>query len=389
MLAGLALILTTPTACAEQITPSQILPEFEVVEDWVQLPQNVKIGQVSGLTVDQHDNIWILQRPNSFDFSEPEYTPLKGADSCCRGAPHVLKLSPDGEILSAWGRPGLVKDTGSDNPPRWPNNVHGLFVDTNDTVWIGGNGADDHLVLNFETDGTFIRSIGERDTTSGNESRSTLGNPADIFVDTARKEVFVADGYINKRVISFDLETGDFSRVWGAFGEEPGSETRDQPFDQSQATNNSDGGANPNARSFGDIVHCIEQGPRGRLYVCDRRNNRIQIFEISNDDELVFVENLPIAPESGGPRSASDIAFSPDGAHMYVADMANSKVWILDSETYDILGSFGEGRGTGPGQFIWLHSVAVDSQGNVYTSEVNRGRRVQKFALKSASIATE
>ena len=377
MIASLAVIsISLPAANAEPI-----LPEFEVVPDWVQLPENVRIGQVSGLTIDQDDNVWILQRPNSWRYTESDYLPLRSSESCCRGAPHVLQLSPDGEILRAWGGPGRVADDG-DESPRWPNNVHGLFVDHNDTVWIGGNGNDDHLVLNFAADGTFLRALGERDVTAGNLSRTALGNPADIFVDEKRGEVFVADGYINKRIVGFDLISGEFRRLWGAYAGEPGSETRDQPFDQSQATSAADGGANPTSGSFGDIVHCIEQGPNGLIYVCDRRNNRIQVFDVNDADEIVFVKNLPIAPESGGPRSATDIAFSPDGQFMYVADMANSRIWILDAESYDTLGHFGGGTGTEPGQFIWLHSVAVDSDGNVYTSEVNRGRRVQKFALQ-------
>lgn len=357
------------------------LPKFEVVPDWVQLPENVRLGQVSGLSIDQNDNVWILQRPNSWRYTEADYLPLTSSDTCCRGAPHVLQLSPGGEILNAWGGPGRVSDNGVDSP-RWPNNVHGLFVDHNDTVWIGGNGDDDHLVLNFSADGTLLRALGERDRTAGNLSETALGNPADIFVDEERGEVFIADGYINKRIVGFDLESGAFRRLWGAYATEPGSETRDQPFDQSQATNASDGGANPTSTRFGDIVHCIEQGPDGLIYVCDRRNNRIQVFDVNDSDEIEFVQNLPIAPESGGPRSATDIAFSPDGEFMYVADMANSRIWILDASSYQTLGHFGGGTGTDPGQFIWLHSVAVDSEGNVYTSEVNRGRRVQKFAIQ-------
>lgn len=382
-LAWCRLMLASLMICglASRAYAERSIPEFEVVPDWIQLPKNVRIGQVSGLSVDRDDNVWILQRPNSWRYTEADYLPLEASETCCRGAPHVLQLAPDGQVLRAWGGPGRVNDD-SETAPRWPNNVHGLFVDHENTVWIGGNGRNDHLVLNFDADGNFLRALGQRDVTDGNLSESTLGNPADIYVDSERGEVFVADGYINKRVVGFDFETGSFRRLWGAYGGEPGSETRDQPFDQSQATSASDGGANPDSASFGDIVHCIEQGPDGHIYVCDRRNNRIQIFAIGHDGEIVFVENLPIAPESGGPRSATDIAFSPDGSFMYVADMANSRIWILDAQTYETLGHFGDGAGTEPGQFIWLHSVAVDSDGNVYTSEVNRGRRVQKFAIQ-------
>ena len=128
------------------------------------------------------------------------------------------------------------------------------------------------------------------------------------------------------------------------------------------------------------MVHCVVRGPDKTVYVCDRRNNRLQIFR-ETEDGIEFVQNVAIAPETGGTRTASDVAFSPDGKFVYVADMMNGRVWILLRETHGIVGWFGR-NGRYPGQFIWLHSVDVDSAGNVYTTEVNSGRRVQRFVLQ-------
>jgi DNA-binding beta-propeller fold protein YncE len=251
-------------------------------------------------------------------------------------------------------------------------------VDAGGTVWVGGNGDDDHVVLNFTADGNYIRQFGRRGATGGNDSESTLGNPADIADDG--ESVLVADGYINKRIVQLGEEKLAYMRSWGAYAEAPGDRTREGSFDQSQATSTSDGGANPQSRSFGDIVHCVVRGPDNTIYVCDRRNNRLQLFRETGDG-IAFLQDIVIAPQTGGTRTASDVAFSPDGTYVYIADMMNGKVWILLRETHEILGSFGR-NGRYPGQFIWLHSVDVDSKGNVYTTEVSTGRRVQRFIFQ-------
>jgi len=184
---------------------------------------------------------------------------------------------------------------------------------------------------------------------------------------------------INKRIVEFASEDLSFEHLWGAYGEAPDGGTREGDFDQSQAASAGDGGPNPESRSFGDIVHCVVRGPESTIYVCDRRNNRLQLFREAADG-VDFVRTIAIAPETGGTRTASDVAFSPDGAYVYVADMMNGRVWILLRETHEVLGSFGR-VGRYPGQFIWLHSVDVDSHGNVYTTEVSTGRRVQRFVF--------
>ncbi len=356
------------------------IPRFMVDAAWPKLPADQIIGQTSGLAVDGDDNVWILQRPNSLGPTEAGAAMEPPIAVCCRPAPHVIQFSPEGDVVTAWGGPEHAPDI--DGVNQWPVNVHGLFVDTENTVWIGGNGDDDHVVLNFTADGDFIRQFGQRGVTRGNLDRESLGNPSDIHYDAASGEVHVSDGYINKRVIGFDTSTDGFKRFWGANGVAPDAPTREGAFDVSQATSTSDGGADPEAAQFGDIVHCVNRTSDGYIYVCDRRNNRVQVFR-AEGESVELVDNIVIAAETGGTRSASDVAFSPDETYVYIADMMNGRVWILERATHRILAAFGR-NGRYPGQFIWLHSVATDSEGNVFTSEVSTGRRVQRFVYMGA-----
>lgn len=364
-----------------QTFSERALPRFRVDAAWPDMPDDMMIGQVPGLAVDKQDNVWILQRPNSLGFSGTGLAQDPPIAVCCKPAPHIMKFAPDGALLDAWGGPEHAPAIGGIN--QWPSTVHGLYVDEKNTVWIGGNGDGDHVVLNFTASGEFIRSFGTRGDTGGNHDRDRLGGPADIAHDTATGETLVADGYINKRIIGFD-ENSVFTRYWGAYASAPDSQTREGAFDQSQASSNADGGANVRSDSFGDIVHCVVKGPDARIYVCDRRNNRIQVFATDEDGSTRFLEDIVIAETTGGTRSASDVAFSPDAQFMYVADMMNGQVWILDPKSYEILGTLGR-NGRYPGEFIWLHSVDVDSRGNLYTTEVGTGRRVQKFEFQGVN----
>ncbi|MEM1404617.1 MAG: beta-propeller fold lactonase family protein [Pseudomonadota bacterium] len=354
------------------------IPRFLVDAAWPTMPADLMVGQVPGLSVDSDDNVWILQRPNSLGFSDTGLAQNPPIALCCKPAPHVMQFSSDGDLLRAWGGPSHAPTIDGTN--QWPANVHGLYVGDGDSVWIAGNGDGDHVALNFTKVGEYVRMVGLRNASGGNFDKNTLGGPADIAPLPGRDEVLIADGYINKRIIGFDSE-GRFTRYWGAYGASPDAKTRDGAFDQSQASSNSDGGANAVADTFGDIVHCVVRGPDDRIYVCDRRNNRVQIFETGNDGATTFFKDIVIQESTGGTRTASDIAFSPDGKFMYIADMMNGQVWIYDARAYELLGAIGR-NGRYPGQFIWLHSVDVDSHGNVYTTEVSTGRRVQKFVFQ-------
>jgi hypothetical protein len=278
--------------------------------------------------------------------------------------------------LTQWGGPSIAPTLDSVN--QWPANVHGLFVDDKNTVWLAGNGDDDHVVLNFSAKGEFIQQYGQRGITSGNESEQYLGNPADIFHNATTGDLIIADGYINRRLVEFNNQTRSFQESWGAYAESPTGPTRSGTFDQSQAS--TPNRSNPDSKIFGDILHCLNTTADGTVYVCDRRNNRVQIFRNTPGKDVAYVGNLAVAGATKGLGSATDVAFSPDQKYLYVADMMNGRIWIYWRETLELLAAIGR-PGRYAGEFTWLHSIDTDSLGNLYTSEVNTGRRAQKLTF--------
>ncbi len=360
----------------EVITSGVPIPRFRVDAAWPQMPADLMLGQVSGVAVDGDDDVWVVHRPHSLTPTDNGLAQSPPIAVCCKPAPTVVRFSNDGRYLDGWG----TSETGPviDGVNQWPRSIHGVFVDDKKTVWFGGNGDGDHAVLNFTHDGKFIRSIGRHGQTNGNADNALLGNPADVYVGNG--QILIADGYKNKRVIRFTGDDAGFGGAWGAYAQAPQGPSREGNFDQSQATSTTDGGANPQSRSFGDIVHCVVPTNDGHVYVCDRRNNRAQLFSQAADGTLTFVRDIVIAPETGGTRTVTDIAISPDGKYLYVADMMNGRIWILLRENDQVLAAIGR-NGRQAGQFTWLHSIDIDSSGNLYVSEVNTGRRVQKLVF--------
>ena len=184
-------------------------------------------------------------------------------------------------------------------------------------------------------------------------------------VDIAAREVYVADGYRNRRVIVFDSETGAYKRHWGAYGKPP-SDAATPPYDP----------ARPPSTQFGQPVHCVRLAGDGLVYVCDRTNNRYQVFR----KDGTFVSEAFFEKETRLNGSVSELAFSPDRAQslIYMVDGVNNEMRIVDRTTAAIAARVGR-PGRFAGQFHVVHNVAVDAQGNVYTTEVNTGQRVQKF----------
>ncbi|EED34194.1 NHL repeat protein [Luminiphilus syltensis NOR5-1B] len=376
LLPGLVQADTPIGVFSERLSDRAPIPTFSVDGAWPRLPSDLIIGQASGVAVDAANTIWVLHRPNSLSASEiglDKNPPI--AQSCCHAAPHVLRFDQDGNLLTAWGGPGLAPEINGIN--QWPGTVHGLFVDADDTVWLGGNGDDDHVILNFTATGEFIRQFGRRGATEGNISTSTLGKPADVSDNG--ESILVADGYTNNRIVQLDETDLTHIQNLGAHATEPETRQREDGgalFSESSA----DYSAEPHSPTFGGVVHCVVRGPGDTVYVCDRRNNRVQVFREAGG-KFEFIETIVIAPNSGGTGTATDVAISPDGTYLYIADMMNGKVWILLRETHEILGSFGR-IGRYPGQFTWLHSIDVDADGNLYTAEVETGRRVQRFIFQ-------
>ena len=335
----------------------------EVDPHWPTLPEDWLIGEVSGIAVDMNDHIWLVQRPRSLNADESGLAQDPPLSQCCNPAPPVLKFDADGNLLDSWGDANGYQGEGYE----WPASEHGIFVDHLGYVWLAGNGPDDHQVLKFSGDGTFVMQIGQAGRTEGSNSTEFLGQPADMEVDPETNELYIADGYLNKRIIVFDAETGEYLRHWGAYGNEPSDED----------TGRFVPGAEP-IQQFRTPVHAVRIAKDGLVYVADRVNNRIQVFQ----KDGTYVDEMIVEGNSLGNGSTWDLELSPDEGQvdLYNADGQNQRIHIINRAALEVETYFGR-RGRYAGQFHWVHNVAVDSNGNFYTAEVNQGRRAQKFVV--------
>ena len=338
-----------------------LAPRFEVDPFWPKpLPNNWVLGRVIGLGIDSQDHVWIVHRQNTLLPTENALEHKPPTASCCAAAPPVLEFDPAGNLRRHWGGPGEGYE--------WPLSNHGIFIDHKDNVWIGGNDNKDAHILKFTKDGKFLQQFGKFGQGKGSNDTVNFGAVAKIFVDPKTNEAYIADGYRNKRVAVIDGDTGKFVRYWGAYGAVP-DDTSLGNYDPSA----------PPAKQFRTPVHCAELSSDGFVYVCDRPNDRVQVFT----KEGKFVKEIFVAPKTLGDGSTWDIAFSrdPEQKYIYLADGKNEKVYVIERKTMEILTSFGDG-GRQPGQFYAVHSIATDSKGNIFTTETYEGRRVQKFVYK-------
>jgi sugar lactone lactonase YvrE len=394
----LALVLATSACAADPgeesanaATPagasSNGVPRFEYDPKWpkLPLPNQWILGEIGGIGVDGKGHIWVIQRP--WTVADREIAAVTGQADCCRPAPPVIEFDQDGNVVQAWPRlqpfkaaPGTSTGQGSQVGPggaqlweaapgpygEWGRREHTVLVDHKDSVWVSND--DSHVIYKFTRDGGHMLTIGMHNMTNGSNDPNHLGRPAGLAVDPEANELFVADGYTNKRVAVFDAETGQYRRHWGAYGNKP-EDVDLGPYDP----------AAPPAKQFRGPVHGIAISRDGLVYVTDRTANRVQVFRKSGE----FVREGFIAPKTMDLGSAYGVALSQDPQQqwVYINDGSNNKIWILRRDNLETVGSFGS-YGRQGGQVLSAHSIAVDQQGNVYIGET-RGRRVQRFRLVS------
>lgn len=344
-------------------------PRFEVDPVWPKpLPNHWLLGSVIGVGIDSRDHVFIIHRGDS-TLNQRTEVGMKANPpiaECCQSAPPILEFDPAGNLVKAWGGPG--------EGYQWPASNHGIALDDKDNVWIGGNGAGDSHILRFTHDGKFLQQIGTPGQQPNSNDSTHFGRVAKISFDTKAQEAFVADGYGNRRVAVLDMSTGALKRFWGAYGGKP-DDARTPPYDPSA----------PLIKQFRTPVHCAEPSNDGLVYVCDRPNDRIQVFKKNGE----FVKEVRVAPATRGDGSVWDIAFSRDAAqrYLFLADGKNERIYVMNRNTLEILTSFGDG-GRQPGQFFAVHSIATDTKGNIYTTETYEGKRLQKFTYKGVGAVT-
>jgi DNA-binding beta-propeller fold protein YncE len=291
--------------------------------------------------------------------------------------PPVLEFDAAGNFIQGWGGPGEGYD--------WPEIEHGIYVDPKGFVWLGGNGKTDNHLVKFTKAGKFVMQIGRKSQSKGNKDTQNVKEAADTFVYAKTNELFVADGYGNNRVIVFDADTGAFKRMWGAFGKEPvdvpPSTAAKVPESLRIPAKEATG---PGPEHF-NTVHGVRVSNDGLVYVSDRGGKRVQVFTLEGKYlTQVFIDRWCEVPHCGANgHTAASTAFSNDPAQrfLYVASRSPARIWVLDRKTLEPLDSFGR-PGVAPGEFYILHHLNVVSKGNLYVSEVQDGKRIQKFVFK-------
>ena len=342
-------------------------PRFEVDPTWPKLPPRYIFGQVSSVSIDEQGHAWVLQRPSSLRTDQKD-----------KAAPPVIEFDEQGNFVQAWGGPGQGYD--------WPEVEHGIYADPKGNVWVGGNGPTDHHLVKFTKQGRFLMQLGKKGASKGNADTANVKGAADTFVHTATNELFVADGYGNRRVIVFDADTGAFKRMWGAFGNRPIDDLpeaakvpEDRRIPAKELTDRDRG-----PEQFITPVHATRVSKDNMVYVSDRGGKRVQVFTL--DGKYVtqqFIDRYCEVPHCGNGQTVASTAFShdPEQRFLYVASRSPARVWVLDRKTLEPLDSFGR-PGVMPGEFYVMHHMNVDSKGNLYVTEVQDGKRVQKFEFK-------
>jgi DNA-binding beta-propeller fold protein YncE len=349
-------------------------PMFQVDPAWPKFPEvNWLLGEVPGVAVDAQDNVWITTRPKTLAGRELFAALRPPQADCCIPAPPVMEFDAAGNFIQGWGGPGPGFE--------WPQTEHGIHVDYKENVWITGNGPKDNQILKFTKEGKFLLQIGHSGKSQGSNDTENVNKATGVYVDPKTNEAYVSDGYINKRVIVFDADTGAYKRHWGAYGKKP-----DDSVGPSYTEPRASDVEGPGAKQF-NTVHCVRISNDGLVYVCDRTNSRIQIFK----PDGTFLKEFFVARKSTGAGVTDGVAFSPDPDQkfLYVADSPDQHVWIYDRKTLKVLGEFGH-MGHYAGQTYHLHGIASDSKGNIYIAEGILGHRLQKFVYKGlASSASE
>src|SRR5688572_25979286 len=371
------------------------VPVLEVDPFWPKMPEKFIFGPVRGLAIDAQDHVWIAQDGSglSADIRGAAATPPQA--ECCMPAPPIMEFDAEGNYIKGWGGPGEGYD--------WPQQIHGLYIDYKGNLWVSSERAGDNHILKFTRDGKFLLQIGKPGQSTGNNDKVNVNRAADMHVHAKTNELFVADGYGNRRVVVFDADTGAYKRHWGAYGNAPedtpaaagaaagagaagpapagGRGGRGGGRGEAAAAPAPARGANAQPSPQFNLVHDVRVSNDDMVYVADRNNNRIQIFTLDGK----FQKEVFIARDTSTSNgTVYSLAFSVDSAQrfLYVADAGNGRIRILNRQTMEVIGSLGR-WGRQPGQFMVPHDIAVDSKGNLYVGEIREGN-IQKFVLKSS-----
>ena len=371
---------------APPTTRAQNAPAYKVDPFWPKrLPNKWSMQQIVDIYVDKEDHVWVLNRATDARPDELGAATTPPRTECCVVGPEVVEFDTDGSVLRAWG--------GKDYVPGWPGRLQTIGVDRDENVWISGTTPGDSIIK-FTKDGKFLWDFGHRgpkvpasEVKQNNQQTETFPPGIAAFeLDEDARELYIPDGFLNKRVLVYDMDTGAFKRGWGGKGT-PLSEIDNDPTPPYDPA-----GPPPDQKMFAPALHCAHPSKDGFVYVCERGSDRVQVFTKQGKFVTSFFvhPSTPArGPECGGQfgmcGSIYNLTFShdADGKYVLIADGTNDKIWIQDRKNGALAGSIGD-NGRMAGYFHWIDAIAIDSKGNLYTGEVDTGKRVQKFILTNA-----
>lgn len=378
-------LLTAQQPKPTSSTPATAAPRYRVDPFWPKpLPNKWSMQQIVDIYVDRFDHVWAINRGSDARPDELAAETKPPRAECCVRGPEVLEFDQAGNVLHAWG--------GDNYHPGWPGRLQSLAVDREENVYLSGTTPGDSIIK-FSKDGKFLWDFGHRGPKVPANQVKQNNQQTDIFppgigsfeLDEDAREIFVSDGFLNKRILVYDWDTGAFKRGWGGHGI-PLSEIDNDPTPDYDIS-----GPPPDQKQFAPALHCVHFSRDGLVYVCERGSDRVQVFTKQGKFVMQFFVHPSTqsrGPNCGGPWSLKDpgcgtvyhLALSQDREQRYIfiADGTNNMVWIHNRKTGALVGSFG-GNGRYAGQLHWIDAIAVDSKGNVYTGEVEDGKRIQKF----------
>jgi len=314
----------------------------------VKLPAGRHLGAVTGVQVSPDGHIWVLHIASNMAWGPPGST----EDPAAR-LPAVCEFDAEGNYLQGWGGPDwLPRENGLQ---QWPKQEETIAFDDEGTLWVfGADTSYDHAVQRFTRDGRLLLRIGRFGEAGTDDTPDLLGCPTDAWHDVARREVYVTDGYVNHRVAVFDSDSGAFLRAWGAYGEAP-RPPQGQPRE-----------------AFNNPVHAVSLGPEGHLYICDRKNDRVQVFDAVGKDEVRFIREIELNRESPF-GTTFNLVFTPDGRFMLINDGSHSRLWAVDLAAWAYVGDF-QIPGTDEGDLAGTtHKITADASGNLLLARTAAG----------------
>jgi hypothetical protein len=384
-LLALAVVVAGVGAMVQAQQRAAAAPKYRVDPFWPKpLPNKWAMQQIVDIYVDRDDHVWTINR--RVDARPDELTaatnPPRG--ECCVPGPEILEFDPNGNVVNAWGGPNYHEG--------WPGRLQTIAVDRQKNVYLSGTTPGDGII-EFTRDGKFVRDFGRRgakipaDQVKQDNQQTAVFPPGigSFELDEAAREVFISDGFLNKRILVYDLDTFAFKRGWGGHGI-PLSEVDNNPTPDYDIS-----GPPPDQMQFAPALHCVHFSRDGLVYVCERGSDRVQVFTKQGKfvrQWFVHPSTQSRGPNCGGIWSTTAppcgtvyhlaLSSDPQQRYVFVADGTNNMVWIYNRGDGTLVGSFG-GNGRYAGQLHWIDAVAVDSKGNVYTGEVEDGKRIQKF----------